>query len=116
MSDSYLEDIGEILLKKETLKALYYAPVPILIVRDDEKISFINQTIIEATGLKPEAIPSLEALTEHLQIFPKSELPLHPSLFFNQVLLFAYFESRQPRYNFGSLTTSYQSFSLSCHP
>jgi len=86
MSDTYLEDIGEILLEKETLKALYYAPVPILIVREDEKMSFMNQTISETTGLKPEATPTLGALIEHLQIFPASEPPLRASLFFKSTL------------------------------
>ncbi len=82
MSAEHTTNNGNYLLEKPTLQALYYAPVPIFISRDDGRLLLVNRTIVRTTGFTPGKMPTLEAWIKKLKLYPQADSILEPSLFF----------------------------------
>ncbi len=71
------------MLEAKTLQALYRAPVPIFIVRQDGRILLLNTTVQNATGITPEKIPTFDKWIRNLTLYPPTNKELKSSLFFN---------------------------------
>ena len=70
------------MLETKTLQALYRAPVPIFIVREDGCMLLLNSTIQDATGFTPEQIPTFDKWIRNLTPYPPTEKELQSSVFF----------------------------------
>jgi PAS domain S-box-containing protein len=66
MSFKMLTGNTDIPLDPSTLEALYYAPVPILIARDDGSMLLVNRKIQDETGVNPENTPTVDAWIKNL--------------------------------------------------
>ncbi|MGB3212526.1 MAG: ATP-binding protein [Desulforhopalus sp.] len=75
---------SDIPLAPATIAALYNAPVPIFIARDDGKMLLINRTIQKATGLKPENMPTVDAWMKTLTPFPDTDNETQSSFLFKK--------------------------------
>lgn len=53
-----------------TLKAIYYAPVPILIARDDGNLLLVNLKILDETDLKAEKITTVDTWIKNITPYP----------------------------------------------
>ena len=83
MSSKMLTGNIDIPLDPTTLEALYYAPVPILIARDDGSMLFVNRKIQDETGLKPENIPTVDAWIKNLTPDPDIDNKTSSTCYFN---------------------------------
>ena len=51
-------------IKAPYFKALYNAPIPVLILREDGLFLLINRAFQKATGLSPESMPTIDVWAE----------------------------------------------------
>lgn len=72
----------DIPLEATTLEALYYAPVPILITREDGRLLFVNHKIQDETGSKLADTPTVDAWIKDLTPYPDSNTTTHASYYF----------------------------------
>ncbi|WP_419656376.1 uncharacterized protein Dvar_54700 [Desulfosarcina variabilis str. Montpellier] len=67
--NSPIEDLDVLDFSLDTpyFKALYHAPVPVTISRDDGQPLLVNHAFQQATGYTPEMIPTIDAWADHQQ-------------------------------------------------
>ncbi|MGW8193988.1 MAG: sensor histidine kinase [Desulforhopalus sp.] len=82
MAGKILFENDESLLAVNTFKALYHAPIPVIIACEDGNLPLVNCVVRNTIGLPPDDDVSLASLIGKMTPYPSAENTLHSSFFF----------------------------------